>query len=248
MAYITLEVILCEKTQEAVDEPYLRIIVDEGTPTEDRTTWGPVPMNDGETRPIDILPKVFYETIRIELWERDRIGRDDRIGVLALRASDASSGGQHHRFEGRLARYTLTYVVNPSHAERFALHLVSLRCNDAQEATDEPYLVVNGATVWGHASMRTGQLQDLGPMEVDFSPARNARIELWERDAARSDHIGTLEITESMARTYAADWRTDRSHVFSRDRGIVGDARYTLTYRVSIVPVPPVSDPDAPPR
>ena len=247
MTWLHLEGIVCEKTQEAIDEPYLKVIVDEGRITHQSATWGPVIMDDGDARRID-LSKRFLETARIELWERDTVGSDDLIDDLTLSASDTRSGGRSIQLKGHHAIYTLTYAVNPVFTERFELRLVSLKCNDAQESVDQPYLMVNGATVWGPTRMRTRQIQDLSGLDpIDFSRTRNAQIMLWEHDPARSDHIGTHVINEVDARSYATNPDEDRHWVFSRDRGIVGDATYTLTYRVSIAHVPPSPDPDSHP-
>lgn len=235
MAVLDLRGIICDKTQEAVDEPYLEVFVDRGEHPSDRWSWGPVSMNDGDARSIN-WSRIFHERIRIELWERDR-RRDDHIGDLVLDATDEWGSEQSHRIADRGAEYRLIYAVNPRRDERFVLDLVSLRCNDAQERTDEPYLVVNGATVWGPSSMRTGQSQNIvGEEPIYFSGGGNAIVELWERDPARSERIGgSLQIDERLARIYAENPRDNHRHVFHGDRGIPGNATYTLTYRVSLV-------------
>lgn len=230
MAIFDLRGIVCDKTQEAVDEPYLRIFVD-----GDEERWGPVSMDDGESRSISFL-RSFREGVRVTLWEDDS-RRDDYIGDLSVAPTDVLGGERTHRIVGRGAEYRLIYAVNPPRDEEFALILDSLRCNDAQERTDEPYLVVNGDTVWGPSSMRTGQTRDIEIGEAPYF-TRNAIVELWEKDRTRSDKIGTLEIGERLARTYAEDPTETHSHVFRRDSGIVGDARYTLTYRIRLVPIP----------
>lgn len=234
MAVLDLRGIICDKTQEAIDEPYLEVFVDRGEHPSDRWRWGPVSMNDGDARCIN-WSRIFHERIRIELWEHDQVGRDDHIGDLSLIATDEWGSEQNHRLAGQRAKYRLIYAVNPRRDERFVLNLVSLRCNDAQERTDEPYLIVNGCVIWGPSSMRTGQLQNIvGEEPVYFSGGGNAIVELWERDPARSERIGDpLRISERLARIYAENPREDHEHVFHGDRGIPGDATYTLTYRVS---------------
>ncbi len=236
MAVLDLRGIICDKTQEAVDEPYLRVFVDRGEHSSDRWGWGPVSMDDGDARSIN-WSRIFHERIRIELWEHDRVGRDDHIGDLSLVATDEWGSEQSHRLAGRRAIYRLIYAVNPRRDERFVLDPLSLRCNDAQERTDEPYLVANGVTVWGPASMRTGQSQDIeGEEPIYFSGGGNAIVELWERDRSRSERIGnSLRIDERLARIYAENPRENHRHVFHGDRGIPGDATYTLTYSVSRV-------------
>ena len=244
MAVLDLRGIICDKTQEAVDEPYLEVFVDRGEHPSDRWRWGPVSMNDGDARSIN-WTRVFRERIRVELWEHDR-RRDDHIGDLVVDATDERGSEQSHRIAGRRAEYRLIYAVNPRRDERFVLDLRSLYCNDAQERTDEPYLVVNGVRVWGPASMRTRSTQVIrGEEPVYFSGGGNAIVELWERDPARSERIGgPLRIDERLARIFAENPRRDRRHIFHGDRGIPGDATYTLTYRVSRVQAPPGLDTD----
>ena len=234
MAVLDLRGIICEKTQEAIDEPMLEVFVDRGEHSSDRWHWGPVSMNDGDARSIN-WSRIFRERIRIELWERDRF-RNDHIGDVAIAATDEPGGEQSHLIEGRGARYRLIFAVNPRRDERFLLDLVTLHCNDAQERTDEPYLVVNGATVWGPASMRTGETEDITEREpISFSGGGNAIVELWERDPGRSERIGNpLQIDARLARLYAHDPHENHFYRFHGDRGIPGDATYTLTYRVRL--------------
>gem|GEM_PF-5567536 len=52
------------------------------------------------------------------------------------------------------------------------------------------------------------------------------RVELWEQDRNRSDWIGSIN-AESGSTDMALGRRIQE---FSRDRDIVGDATYTLTY------------------
>ncbi|MFZ2070176.1 MAG: hypothetical protein WAV32_00940 [Halobacteriota archaeon] len=239
MAVLDLRGIICDKTKEAVDEPFLEVFVDRGEHSSDRWSWGPVSMNDGDARSIN-WSRIFHERIRIELWEWDRRG-SDHIGDLELTATDEWGSEQEHRIAARRAEYRLIYAVNPRRDERFVLNLVSLDCNDAQERTDEPYLVVNGVTVWGPASMRTGESRRIeGEEPIYFSGGGNAIVELWERDPARSERIGDpMRIDERLARIMAENPRENHRHRFLGDRGIPGDATYTLTYRVSRVEVPP---------
>ena len=126
------------------------------------------------------------------------------------------------------------------------LDLHGIICDKTQEAVDEPYLVVNGVRVWGPASMRTRSTQVIrGEEPVYFSGGGNAIVELWERDPARSERIGgPLRIDERFTRIIAVNPRKDRRHIFHGDRGIPGDATYTLTYRVSRVQAPPGPDTD----
>ena len=94
--------------------------------------------------------------------------------------------------------------------------------------------------------MRTRSTQVIrGEEPVYFSGGGNAIVELWERDPARSERIGgPLRIDERFASIIAVNTRKDRRHIFHGDRGIPGDATYTLTYRVSCVQAPPGLDTD----
>ena len=127
------------------------------------------------------------------------------------------------------------------------LDLRGIICDKTQEAVDEPYLVVNGVRVWGPASMRTRSTQVIrGEEPVYFSGGGNVIVELWEHDLARSELIGgPLQIDERFTRIFAENPRRDCRHIFHGDRGIPGDATYTLTYRVSRVQAPPGPDSDA---
>ena len=114
---------------------------------------------------------------------------------------------------------------------RFDLILHSLRCNDAQEASDEPYLVVNGDNVWNATGVRSGQTRSLGNLEVPFGT--NAQIDLWESDGSKSDRIGSFRVDfDDIRALEPGQSREQPPHAFRRDRGIVGDASYTLRYSV----------------
>jgi len=230
MSTLIVRSITCRETKEAVDEPYLLVNIDQH---HSRIVWGPVSMDDGESETIDEEID-FNEWVRVELWESDshRHRRyDDRIGSFIVNADDRGEAevflpniiaGHRH------VSYSLTYEVLgedelPVHPGR--IDLISLECNDAQERTDEVYLMVNDRQVWGPRDMVTGQLR---PVDQSVNFANVLRVELWERDRSHSDCFGTLR--PDLA---AIEPGGQLSHVFRRDRGIVGDARYTLAYRIS---------------
>jgi hypothetical protein len=118
----------------------------------------------------------------------------------------------------------------------YEMELISLRCNNAQERTDEPYLMVNGRVQWGPTSMRTGNTRTIG-RRVPFD--HDVTVELRESDSRRrvpdqkDDYIGAIRLDERTVRGFI---RGDRGGPltgrFSRDRGIVGDATYTLIYEL----------------
>jgi hypothetical protein len=234
MAILDLRGIICDKTQEAIDEVSLICFIDGVRIQETTWNWGPAKMNDGDARSIN-HSITFHERVRIELWERDRAGRDDRLGALSLNVSVEEGGEQEYRIAARGADYRLIYALNPQRAERFLLNPVSLHCNDAQERTDEPYIVVNGVTIWGPMSMRTNDTQMIeGEEPVYFTGSGNAIVELWERDAALSERVGEpFRIDHRLATRWAENPREIRTHTFRGDRRFPGDATYTLSFRVS---------------
>jgi hypothetical protein len=119
------------------------------------------------------------------------------------------------------------------------MELISLQCNDAQERTDEPYLMVNGLVQWGPTSMRTGSTRRIR-QRVLFD--HDVTVELRESDSRRrtphrrDDSIGALRLDERTVRgLIQGDRGGPFTRRFSRDRGIVGDATYTLTYELNDV-------------
>jgi hypothetical protein len=121
----------------------------------------------------------------------------------------------------------------------YEMELISLQCNDAQERTDEPYLMVNGHVQWGPTSMRTGSTRRIR-QRVLFD--HDVTVELRESDSRRrtphrrDDSIGALRLDERTVRgLIQGDRGGPFTRRFSRDRGIVGDATYTLTYELNDV-------------
>ncbi len=139
----------------------------------------------------------------------------------------------HNYFRGITTHISNEGVSNEiidclSDRKRCLLILHSLRCNDAQENKDEPYLVVNGERKWGAEGVRSGQTLNIGDHEVPFGSY--AQIGLWESDGTISDRRGEFTVDCS---NYEPGEESDKlKHVFRADTGIVGDASYTLTYRV----------------
>ncbi len=134
--------------------------------------------------------------------------------------------------------YRLQYDVHSEPREaapRFQIDLVSLRCDDAQGAYDRVYLYVNERAVLGPVEMRTRQEIDLG-IRVHFRQTATIRLSEVHNQGWNSQftvHPGAPDFPISGEPT---------PHRFSVDRGITGDARYTLTYRLWILtraPAPP---------
>jgi hypothetical protein len=112
--------------------------------------------------------------------------------------------------------------------EGLALNLLGLECNDAQEITDEAYIIVNGERIWS-SSMRTGYHRPVGRT---FTFHEDNRIEVWEEDRFRDDRIGILLLTYEDAVALMRGHEGPYTHSFHRDRGIVGDATYTLHFDI----------------
>ena len=108
------------------------------------------------------------------------------------------------------------------------VRLINLTCNDAQEATDEIELRFNGSTIWS-GKMKTGDKRDIGKK---YPFAVTASIGLYEIDRTEEEHIGTHEVNKDDVK--ACEKSPDKSlpMIFKRDRGIPGDAKYTLKYCV----------------
>jgi hypothetical protein len=237
MAFINVRAFSCQETQEAVDEPRLAAFVPDPMPSQpDHERFVPLSyplrMDKGET--FDINQQIeFDDWIRIELWEQDSTGRHDRLGAVTVREDDA---GEHRTmlFRGpelgsaQTPLYSLTYDVSLENRFDYpsSIHLVSLQCHDAQEATDEVYLTVNDRWVWEHGRMDNGQTAPVDERE-NFRDV--VQVELWERDSGRSDWFGAMHLD---LRRADVERGRDYTHEFRFRRSSVDDARYTLTYRI----------------
>jgi hypothetical protein len=113
--------------------------------------------------------------------------------------------------------------------EGLSLDLLGLQCNDAQELTDEVYIVVDGERIWA-SSLRTGNHRPIGHT---FTFHEEHRIEVWEADPWRDDLMGVLVLSYEDAVALLRGDEGPYIHTFHRDRGIVGDATYTLHFDIS---------------
>ncbi len=257
MVVVRLRRLECIRTKlgEQTEEPYLIIRADDAPPA----TWGPVSMRDGDTVTIE-WGEIEGDRVGIFLLESDTPARhddgvvyavDDDLGGVALLPEGAieipdetfAHEGSYEVFlpyrrgmtGGMVSprRYKLYFDLLFSRDSAlpsmpYSLELVSLQCNDAQEYADHVFIKVNGERVWEPHRMRTGDTLAINP-ERPIPIRGGAMITLWEEDSStRSDFFGEfrLQVGEDF------DFDHDHPHTFSRDRGIVGDARYTLTYRV----------------
>ena len=239
MAFIRLHALSCQETQEAMDEPRLIGILPDPTPTrpyQERSIpiAHPLQMDKGDTHHINQLIE-FDAWIRIELWEHDIVGRDDRIGAVTVPA--ANVGEQQTMLftgpdlgNGRHASYRIVYDVSPDETFEYPsrIRLVRLHCHDAQERTDEVFLTVNSREVWSHGRMDNGVTAEIDRTE-DFRDV--VQVELWERDSSRSDLFGALRVD---LRSGGVAINEDIQVEFSFSRSRLDDALYALTYRIEI--------------
>jgi hypothetical protein len=119
----------------------------------------------------------------------------------------------------------------------YQMEIISLRCNDTQLGRNAPYLLVNSQIAWGPKIMQTGDTRTIG-RRVSFD--HTLSVELRESNGTgpsmpyhKDDHIGKMTLGEIEVRQYIRDYRGGGMVVdFHCDRGIIGDASYTLTYEL----------------
>ena len=106
---------------------------------------------------------------------------------------------------------------------------MSLQCVDAQEWKDYVFLTVDGRKMFEPRRMRNPSTTQLGLRTPIFW---DTKIRLWEEDEGnRNDLFGEFRLfIDPATYDFAADPPPIRFH---RDPGIVGDATYVLTYRVT---------------
>lgn len=234
---LILHGIICEKTKEAKDEVFLSLKwnFNRGPFPPAEWTWGPMSMNDGDARRIAHSEQVvdFFEITTYE-WDRKHTDEIGKLTYGVLPGGSISAMGRiEHVFKGSRAQYRIIFSWLPgdSQGTDYELHLGSIKCNDAQEGADEPYLAANGATIWGPASMRTGSTQNINK-KIKFGHDETVRIDLWEKDPGVSERIGNPLIVDSINAAPPDESPPLQPHVFRGDRGIIGDATYTLYYGV----------------
>lgn len=225
MSWLRLIGLSCTRTEEPEDEIVVRVTWD----------WHPRSNATAEVlhaRTMDVGDSVtltnlteFEHAAVVTVWESDRTSPDDFIGMVMVTPEFDGTGEHTYTVErSGLGSYHLSFEVTRARPEPAAatLRLLSLRCEDAQEAEDEPVIMVNGREVWS-GRMRT---HDTRTLDITSELRSEARIELWERDSARSDALGSHTVGLSLR------GGGPQEHRFSRDRGIVGDASYRLRYQV----------------
>lgn len=99
----------CIETEDTFgsDEAYLTV--------NDQRVWGPMSMNDGQEKEVDVNRIFSYRAV-VRLYDEDTPDKDDFLGVLMLSQADANGEEREHYFRQDGANYRLTYRVsmNPS--------------------------------------------------------------------------------------------------------------------------------------
>jgi hypothetical protein len=108
------------------------------------------------------------------------------------------------------------------------LQLRELKCENAsgrigKRGNDEPYIEVNGVSIWGPETMRCPGSVNLGPRPPIKLLGESYRIELRESDTA----FGLVVDTDLLGYTEVPLDEGDRSHAFTE-----GGARYVLTWEI----------------
>ncbi len=235
MATLQLDQLECIHPDDAVrDEVHVRVSCDGGGITYDS---GERHMREGDTQELTTADGIpFADFAVIQLVERDamRYKSLGSVGVSHPLPDGAQTAYLPSAIRGpRATCYRLSYHVDPNEEDvarpRNRIELLSLRCDDAQGTSDRVWLYVNDRLVWGPAVMMTGHEIDLGTLSVDFRSSATVRLQETRGQDWHSDF--TLRYGED---GYVINNR--RSHSFAVDHGIVGDATYTLTYRLRRLP------------
>ena len=261
---IVLRKLECIRTKsgEITEEPYLCVHLDDSPAW---ITVGPFSLRDGETEDDLFSTDLVGDDITIVLREDDYdpskwTSGDDKLGGIRLINLPADAPPVETDYTIRMSpgpcvidlppaerygpkdrHYRLHFDVSelrnqpdaPWPQAPYCLELVSLECVDAQEWKDYVFIKVNGVQMFRPRRMRnpsTTQLDLRTPIFWD------TRIELWEEDDGnRNDLFGEFRLFINPA---SYDFTHDpEPHRFHRDEGIVGDATYVLTYRVTERPI-----------
>jgi hypothetical protein len=255
---VIIRALECLRTKlgERTEEPYLCIFRDDRPPER----LGPYKMHDGDIEEFP-LNNFRGDTIKITLSEEDP-GSDDFLnGVRIIGPSTKvietvdypwrrekqlhypgtgsyiidcpwTSDGRYDRND-RHYRIYIDVQMNPNDllpSLPYYLELISLECNDAQEWKDYVYINVNSSRWFGPRRMRSGSIARIDPV-IRIPTSYFTKIRLYEQDdSTRDDFFGELRLFNWPGVTVLGQTQT---HIFHADEGIVGDATYTLTYRVT---------------
>lgn len=182
--------------------------------------------------PID--PIEFDEFLCVRLMERDALNSDP-VGTFCL-TRPFRGFGPHEAYlpdallgpHNRAYRLSYEYAEQPAPHPRHRIELLSLTCNDAQGSSDRVSLWVNEVLMWGSQVMRTNQVAEFGS-SLSHTFHRVALVTLRETRGQDWSRSFTLVPGE-----YPINRRLTQE--FSADSGITGTARYTLRYRMRLLP------------
>ncbi len=246
MAFALLWALECIDTKgETREEPYLCVYVNELF----SETLGPFKMRRGDTIWLHKFCEGSHIGVLLSESDRHRGRFDEHYGGVEI-VSENEHEADENRRERRMysvnlppsgkTRYKLYFYTSTDGRypmARYCLELISLHCHDAQEYADRVFIKVDGNAEWGPRRMRTGNTVSIDPV-VRIPIYDNSSIQLWEQDDKRDDYFGELHLRLGGIRTtsghvvYNLDFNKIHRHTFSRDKGIPGSARYTLTYRI----------------
>lgn len=228
MAWLSINAITCENTQEGRDEIYIKVGLDSAGPER---IWGPRNMNDGESLEVNWrqpdADNEFSRYALIQVWEKDmpRLSerRDDLIGQIYVSATPRE---RQYQFEGNRARYRVSYGVSAESRGvlQWPIHLLRMECNDAKGPRDDVYLLWNERRIWGPVRMRTGDTQ---PIDHTIVIRDEGTLSLWEQDSRNSDHLGTHVLHSE---EYSRPGRPEDPLQFRWRRSRRRDSLYTLYY------------------
>jgi hypothetical protein len=213
----------CVRTQQTTDQTFLRFRVG-GRTVRDTDARR---FDDGTS--IVMTERVDFglnEEVEVQVREQDRSG-SDQLGSFRVDRAWRNLGEWQQQVAWRHAHYVVTFEVTEDAVRplEYTIELVGLECRDAQQATDRPYLEINGERVWGPTSMGT---RDTRTFSVTRPFHRNVMVDLWEEDLTGPDHFGKMTLLLPTVQEQVAGGA--RSYTFRADRGIGGDARYVLRY------------------
>jgi len=99
----------CIETEDNSGADHVYITID------DAKVWGPVKINDGQTKNIGVNHDFVHRAI-VRLYDYDSTSADDFLGSLTVTTSDADGREKEHYFTEDDANYRMNYKVlmNPN--------------------------------------------------------------------------------------------------------------------------------------
>lgn len=234
MATLQLDLLECIHPDDPVGHDEIRVIV---SCDGELARYDPeLRMNEGDIADLSTPEGYeFNDVVVIRLEESDPLRREILGSVTITHPLPEGPqtaflpsviGGPH------ATCYRLTYHVDaPDEAARARnrIELLTLTCDNAQGSYDTVNLYVNEDQVLGPANMRSEQVIDLGELAVDFHSSATIRLEETRGQNWESEHT---------FRPGDADYviNRERTLTFHVDRGVTGDATYSLRYRLRWLP------------